>query len=126
MIPALYTLACLIFYAAFLKLRVAGRTRALLAAFRSAAGVMGDRGLSDSEKEARIRHAAIRTLVDTTVLAARIVAVLACAALPVLFATQVAGIGLDPFLAFSLEPLVLVATGLVLIALDRVRRAIVA
>jgi hypothetical protein len=124
MIPALHALACLVFYTAFLKLSVAGRTRALLAAFKSAARVVGDRALNDTEKEALIRRAALRTMADTTVLVARIAAVLTCAALPVLLATQVSGIGLEPFLAFSLEPPVLLGAILALFAMDRVRQAI--
>lgn len=123
MIPALYVLACAIFYVAFVKLQVVGRTLALLAVFRSAALVMADRGLSDLEKEAHVRRAAVRSLAETLALAVRLMALVACAGLPVLLATQVGGVGLGQFAAFSLDPLVLLCTVLALLAVDRARKA---
>lgn len=119
MILIAYGLACLLFYLAFKRLRVVGHTSALLKLFQSAAQVMSDKGLTDLEKETRIRAASIQSGKATLMLVLRLAAVPALAAVPVLVALQAGLFSLDDFVAFSLEPLVLVITVVVLVALDK-------
>ena len=120
MIQVVYGLACLLFYLAFKKLRVIGRTGELLTTFQSAVQVMSDKGLTDLEKEARIRAASMHSGKASILLIARLTAVLFIAAVPVLVALQAGMFALDEFVAFSLKPVVLVITVVVLVALDKV------
>lgn len=83
MIAAIYLIACLAFYTTFKKLQIVSRTLALADLFRSAAGVMTDRSLSDLEKEKRIQQTALRSLSKLFWLCLRLVAVLGSAAAPV-------------------------------------------
>lgn len=120
---AIYALACLAFYAAFVATGLVTRARTLLDEFRAAMAIMGDKGLSDLEKEQRIRKASISALGGTLSLTARLVAVVAAAAVPVLLAHLLAGLRLEEFTRFSLNPAVLVATVALLGGLDWYRRS---
>lgn len=121
MIAAAYIAASLAFYLAFIKLELVGRTVRLMADFRAVAQVFVDPKLSDFEKERHIRGAAISTLGQSVGLVSRLVVVLAAAALPVLL-TFAAGLDLAAFMAFSLNPVVLIATMVALAGLDRLWR----
>lgn len=121
MIIVAYILACIAFYLAFIKLGLVARTFELMSDFRSAAGVIGNPELSDLEKEERTRKAATKAMGQTLALVARLVAVLAAAALPVALAVTV-GINLDAFIAFSLNPIVLIVTAIAVFVIERFRR----
>ena len=119
---AVYALACALFYAAFVRLGVVPHALALLAVFRDAGGVMTDPALTDREKEARVRAAALHALAGTAGLVARLAAVAALAALPAFVAFGLSAVTLDALVALSLDPLVLTATIAALVGLDIARR----
>ncbi len=110
MILLSYSLVCLLFAWAFVRLGIWGRTTSLLGAFQGAMATVSDKTLSDDQKETAIRKAAISTGKGTFDLVLRIAAVLLIAAIPVLIAALLFKMPLDQFAAFSLRPSVIILT----------------
>lgn len=122
MIWAVYAMACALFYAAFTRLGVVARTRALMELLHASSRVMTDTALSDRTKEARIRQAALRALGRKLDLVGRLLVVAGLAAAPILAAGHVFGLDAGAVVALSLDPVILVVTVLGLGVVEVTRR----
>lgn len=121
---AIYVIACLLFYLAFKKSGLVGRTATLLADFRASLAIMTDTGLSDVEKESRIQKAAIALAGDAAVLIASLFFVLAVAATPVILGVALNFFAAEAFVAFSIRPFILVGTIVALLILEWILRVL--
>ncbi|MCJ7421783.1 hypothetical protein [Sphingomicrobium astaxanthinifaciens] len=114
---ATYCAAVALFAIAFTRLGIIATVPALMREMRTAFAVIGDKALDDEAKEAAVRQTSIALLGKALKLALGLAAVLAAAAIPALLAEAAGWSSMAAFIAFSLDPIVLLATIGVFVAL---------
>lgn len=119
-----YVLSCILLVLAFQGLRIWPRTTEMTRELREAFGVMAAKGMSDDEKEAAIRKRSIRVLGLTTRLTLALVVTFTVAVLPVAIAVRFGWITFEEFLAFSIQPLVIVLTVVALAAWPKLQKGV--
>lgn len=124
MIPTIYILVCLAFYATFMKFQLVTRSYELLREVQFTGEILRNRKLSDHDKKVRLRRAATGTLIQTMSLATRLGLVLAAAGAPAFLADRTIGLDVSDLAAFSLNPVVLVGTVAAIAGLDKLRRTV--
>lgn len=116
MVLLVTALSVIAFILAFEALGIVPKARDAIATSRQAAAVMGDKGLDDDAKEAAMQKAAGSLMKGFVGLLARIVGILLAAYAPI-FLADLAGLADEAaVLAFMLDPLVIVATTVIVIA----------
>lgn len=114
-----YAISCLLLAAAFAGLRVWPLTRSMAAQLRANFAVIGNKAMSDDEKERALRTGSLAVLRETVRLTAALAATCAAAAAPVVLAERAGWLTYQGFVVFSIQPLVVVATIAAFYVLER-------